>query len=406
MSSLAYHISYGVGSALLVLRSDGYARCLETAGRVTVRILRFFVEPSLIGIRRLINTILAMGKKRNKQKDLHNHGMTFWNKFRKHSEHSIEAANNSSTNTIVTSVPAFAPSSKALIYASELDYIAKSIQDYPNIETGGQLYGAWTASGAPRVIYAIGPGPRANHQHAFFNQDLEYLKTIGTKLKEYGLQHIGEWHSHHHLGLPHPSGHDAQTMQNGIAQLNLHRLLLCIGSFNDRGIVIKPFNFTRDAHFVPSQWEIINTRNRLREVIDNDLARMLSNPSSSKYTFAEEYIMPQKQPVSNQSGWFSDIENRQAFKQVIDTLKGHQWIKEITPQILSEGIVSLKIVTRTFADIITFPVDFPNSPFEIERMWLVENSCDHYFFDEDWTLAQTLQETFTQNYNLHLRKHQ
>lgn len=44
MSSLVYHISYGVGSALLVLRSDGYARCLETAGRVTVRILRFFVE--------------------------------------------------------------------------------------------------------------------------------------------------------------------------------------------------------------------------------------------------------------------------------------------------------------------------------------------------------------------------
>ena len=41
-SPLAYHISYGVGSALLVLRSDGYARCLETAGRVTVRILRFF----------------------------------------------------------------------------------------------------------------------------------------------------------------------------------------------------------------------------------------------------------------------------------------------------------------------------------------------------------------------------
>lgn len=42
VSPLVYHISYGVGSALLVLRSDGYARCHETAGRVTVRILRFF----------------------------------------------------------------------------------------------------------------------------------------------------------------------------------------------------------------------------------------------------------------------------------------------------------------------------------------------------------------------------
>lgn len=44
VSPLVYHISYGVGSALLVLRSDGYARCHETAGRATVRILRFFIE--------------------------------------------------------------------------------------------------------------------------------------------------------------------------------------------------------------------------------------------------------------------------------------------------------------------------------------------------------------------------
>ena len=128
------------------------------------------------------------------------------------------------------------------------------IQYYPNVETVAQLYWAWTASGAPRVIYAIGPGPRANHQTTFFNQDVEYLETVGVKLKEYGLQHIGEWHSHHHLGLPHPSGHDAQTMQNGIVQLNLNRLLLCIGSFNDSGIIINPFNFVRNARFVPAQW--------------------------------------------------------------------------------------------------------------------------------------------------------
>lgn len=347
-----------------------------------------------------------MGKKRNKQNDLHNHKMTFWNKFRKHSKHNIDVANNSKTDVSVTSVPVLAPSSKALIYASELDYIAKCIQDYPNIETGGQLYGAWTASGAPRVIYAIGPGPRANHQSTFFNQDVEYLKTIGTKLKEYGLQHIGEWHSHHHLGLSHPSGHDTQTMQNGIAQLNLNRLLLCIGSFNDRGIVINPFNFASDAHFVPSQWEIINTRNRLREVIDNDLASMLCNPSSTRYTFAEEYVVPQKQPVSIQSGWFSHIENRQAFKQIVDALKATKWINEVIPKISSEGIVSLKIVTRTFTEIITFPADFPNEPFEIERMGLIEGTCVHYSFEENWVLTPEIKQTFMENYNLHLRKHQ
>lgn len=297
------------------------------------------------------------------------------------------------------------PSTKALIYLSELDYIARCIQDYPDIETGGQLYGAWTASGAPRVIYAIGPGPRANHKQAFFNQDIEYLESIGAKLKEYGLQHIGEWHSHHHLGLSYPSGHDAQTMQNGIVQLNLNRLLLCIGSFNNRGIIIKPFNFARDANFVSSNWEIINTKNRLREIIDNDLSELLCNPSSTKYTFAEEYIVPQKQPVSDQSGWFSQIENRQAFKQIIDALKAQQWINEVTPQISSDGIVSLKIITRTFAEKITFPRDFPKCPFRIERKGLIERTYTNYSFEEGWILTPDIQQTFRQNYNLHLMNH-
>lgn len=297
------------------------------------------------------------------------------------------------------------PSAKALIYASELQYIARCIQDYPNIETGGQLYGAWTASGAPRVIYVIGPGPLANHQSAFFNQDVQYLKSIGAKLKEYGLQHIGEWHSHHKLGLPRPSGHDAQTMQNSIDQLNLNRMLLCIGSINERGIVINPFNFARDAHFIPSQWEIINTKNRLREVIDTELAEVLCNPRSLRYSFAEEYIVPENQPLSGNIGWFSSIENRQAFKQIIDLLRNYTWIKELTPQISSEGLVSLRITTNTFTELISFPIDFPNTPFEIVRTGLIEKTCNHYTFDNDWNTNDNLYHTFKENYHQYLKNH-
>lgn len=297
------------------------------------------------------------------------------------------------------------PSQKALIYSSELKYIAKCISDYPNIETGGQLFGAWTASGSPRVIYAIGPGKRANHQPTFFNQDVEYLENIGSRLKEYGLQHIGEWHSHHRLGLPHPSGHDAQTMQNAIMGLNLNRLLLCIGSINDKGIIINPFNFTRDARYISAQWEVINSRNRLREVIDNDLVNLLNHPFSSRYTFAEDYLPSQKQQVSGQSGWFSNSENRQAFKQIIDMLKASNWINEVKSQISSEGIVSLKIVARTFAEVITFPSDFPNKSFEIDRMGLIEGTCNHYSFKEEWILDPDLFQTFKINYEQHLRNH-
>ena len=123
------------------------------------------------------------------------------------------------------------PAETAVIYQSELDYISRCILDYPCIETGGQLFGFWSASGTPIVVYAIGPGRRANHQITFFNQDLEYLTTLGRVLVDkYGLQHMGEWHSHPRLGLAHPSGHDADTMVNSIRKGNLGRFLLCIGN--------------------------------------------------------------------------------------------------------------------------------------------------------------------------------
>ena len=105
------------------------------------------------------------------------------------------------------------PASKVLIYKSELEYISRCILDYTNIETGGQLFGYWTSDGVPVVLYVIGPGPHANHQGAFFNQDINYLEMIGGILtRDFGLQHMGEWHSHHQLGLARPSGHDAFTI--------------------------------------------------------------------------------------------------------------------------------------------------------------------------------------------------
>lgn len=337
-----------------------------------------------------------MGKRKNRRIKIR-----FWHRG---NNHNIDVPNHKSVVDVLPNT-VIVPSTKAFIYVSELQYIARCIQDYPNIETGGQLFGAWTASGAPRVMYVIGPGQRANHEVTFFNQDIQYLETIGAKLKEFGLQHIGEWHSHHHLGLPNPSGHDVQTMQNGIVQLNLNRFLLCIGSYNERGIVINPFNFARDAHFIQSQWEVIDSRNRLREIIDHELANELFHPTSSGDTFAAEFIVPKKQSLSSQSGWFSVLENRQAFKQIIDKLKACDWVKNLTPQISSDGIVSLKIETRTFADVITFPADFPEKPFEIERMGFVEKNCNRFSFDNDWVNSLDLIQTFTDNYFKYLKNH-
>ena len=49
-------------------------------------------------------------------------------------------------------------------------------------------------NGTPVVCYAIGAGEHANHQITFFNQDIDYLQTIGTILnQEYGyiVSHCG-----------------------------------------------------------------------------------------------------------------------------------------------------------------------------------------------------------------------
>jgi len=363
-----------------------------------VRILRFFVK-LLPYLGSEAEWILAMSKGKKKRA---NHKMNkglgrifFFERDRSKKSRLLTQCN--CPNNI------FIPSSKAIIYASELDYIAKCMQDYPNIETGGQLYGAWTASGAPRVLYSIGPGSRANHEGAFFNQDIAYLEAVGAKLKQYGLQHIGEWHSHHHLGIPRPSRHDASTMQNGIDQLDLHRLLLCIGSFNNRDeIIINPFNFARDAQYNEARWEVINADNRLRRIIDADLRELLVHPQSTSYIFAEPYISASIQPVSNNTGWFSIKENRMALKQIIDNLKRQGWAKEVIPQISSDGIVSLKVRSSRFAEVILFPNDFPNSPFNIEYMNLIEGDCHHYV-PQNWNVVENdLLQTFITNYN-HLR---
>lgn len=156
------------------------------------------------------------------------------------------------------------PRRKAIIFRSELAFICKHILEYPDIETGGELFGYWTSEGVPVILYAIGAGPMANHQVAFFNQDKEFLLSEGTMLKErFGLQHIGEWHSHHKLGLAHPSRHDADTMISTIREMNLGRFLLCIGNCTDTTSSLKCFMCDRKG-YEQWDWELISQTSPVR----------------------------------------------------------------------------------------------------------------------------------------------
>ena len=181
------------------------------------------------------------------------------------------------------------PSDAAIIYKSEFDVISRFILDRPNIETGGNLFGFWTSTGTPVIAYATGPGHNARHEDTMFVQDWDYVKRVGTELYHcFRLQHIGEWHSHHQLGLAHPSGGDVQTMSYGVGKPGFPRMLLCIGNCNGRQSTLNAFNFheSNPATYVHAAWDIIDEESPYRPLIDSRLRNVIVQPRTRRASHA------------------------------------------------------------------------------------------------------------------------
>ena len=263
------------------------------------------------------------------------------------------------------------PSGTAMIYQSELDFVSRCILDYPHIETGGQLFGYWTASGVPVVLFAIGPGPQANHQVAFFNQDVEYLTKVGSMLVErYGLQHIGEWHSHHQLGLAHPSGHDAATMVNCIRRQNLGRFLMCIGNCTESSSTLNAFNFAQSAgdDYLHAAWEVKEGVSPFRDAIerDGDLAAMIVNPKTLVPCMGElkrtQDVEIFEKPVYAEDYWLKDKRNNLVLKHIVDRLGEESDTGTCAVKMDQAGLVHI-LFRRDGCEIqVVFPQGFPLLP--------------------------------------------
>lgn len=263
------------------------------------------------------------------------------------------------------------PSGTAMIYQSELDFVSRCILDFPRIETGGQLFGYWTASGVPVVLFAIGPGPRANHQVAFFNQDVEYLTKVGSMLVErYGLQHIGEWHSHHQLGLAHPSGHDAATMVNCIRRQNLGRFLLCIGNCTETTTSFNAYNFTQDAEsdYLHAAWDVKEGISPFRAMIekDRDLAEAIVNPKTMTPCLGElkraQTVEIFERPVYADDYWLKDKRNNLVLKRIVDKLGEESDSGACAVQMDRAGLVHLVFTRKGREMRVVFPQGFPEIP--------------------------------------------
>lgn len=258
----------------------------------------------------------------------------------------------------------------AIIYKSELDYISRCILDYKNIETGGQLFGFWTTEGVPVILYAIGPGPNANHQRAFFVQDLDFLSRIGHKIiSGFGLQHIGEWHSHHQLGLAQPSGHDASTIVKAMQRYGKRRCLLCIGNCDNHSSTVNAFNFHENdfSRYTRAAWEVKSIESPFRRIIDDALGTELIHPRTEQACHGQLNIVHQEPshqqnrttaPQRTPEYWFNDRSNHIVLKHIIDYL--HQLYYPIRPNVKQDdsGLIHVLIQGDKTIDI-CFPQQFP-----------------------------------------------
>lgn len=266
------------------------------------------------------------------------------------------------------STPNVAPASKVLIYKSELEFISRCILDYTNIETGGQLFGYWTSDGIPVILYVIGPGPYANHQGAFFNQDINYLETVGKILtKDFGLQHMGEWHSHHQLGLARPSSHDSANIYNNMVRHNIERFLLCIGNCNSTTSTVNAFNFhISSPNYKESIWDVLNIDSPFRSVIDQKLSQILVHPRTQHASLSNMHMIgnynekPQVKTMYNEGYWLNDKQNNMALKNMMDIVNASRFAHDTRVSLDSNKLIH--IITGENYPIsidIIFPMGFP-----------------------------------------------
>jgi hypothetical protein len=265
----------------------------------------------------------------------------------------------------------YAIRSKALIYEGELNYLSRCVLDYPNIETGGDLFGFWTHSGFPVVQYVIGPGKDSNHAYAFFNQDEAYLQEMGDLLREqHGLQHIGEWHSHHRIGLAEPSGHDISTVRKALNEYHLHRFYLVIANIRQGSTTINGFMFQQEnpQHDVGA-WVVLPGESPIRENVDRVFTTKVYQPKTAHPSIVDlsetslhhtQYV----KPIYQSHYWLNNRDNHRVLQGIITQLKNRVEVLSVHQELESKRVyLQFQYEGRNWR--VHFNEDFPENQPEL-----------------------------------------
>ena len=290
--------------------------------------------------------------------------------------------------TSATADSRWGKSRRAIISRTEMDYISRCILDYPDRETGGQLWGFVREDGTPVVCLASGPGPEARHNQTSFFQDADNFHSIDDVASgKYSLEHIGEWHSHHRLGLRQPSSGDDATMSGALAKTGREQMLVCIGNINDDySTSLNVFLFTAEGHSKIC-WDVRDNGSPMGDAIRRELPGVFPMPSVRSAKCREGADDRRNGRARYISGyWLESRENRLILQEMSECVSRVNGVK---PEIIMDADKLFHLRTRlpNGMEDILFPVGFPNVPYVLKRngiskevTWIYEGNIFDAFF--------------------------
>ena len=186
-----------------------------------------------------------------------------------------------------------------LIYEEDYKELCAWVLKKPDIETGGNLFGLWADKRTAVVQLVLGPGVDCRRTTASFYQDIDYLQRVGSYLtRNEGVCHIGEWHSHHQMGLARPSGGDENTVWNNMPTYNLKKFVIFIATIQSSkqsyNVNIGCFLFEIDDHdhrlaVLPGEFTILQKKNllSLKQEVSMERSKDAEMDDESKITIED-----------------------------------------------------------------------------------------------------------------------
>lgn len=177
------------------------------------------------------------------------------------------------------------------------------------------------------------------------------------------MKHLGEWHSHHTLGLCHPSQGDADNVLCYVNESRFRQFLLCIATCSNNESSVSPYLFLKsEREYIEAKWSVVKEASPLRSKIEQSETVLLPKTQTPNYkVISEDYdgdlAMPER-IIKTETYWFSDKHNHTVLKQIIDEII-RLGAESCRPLMNDYGHVCLDITNSTQTIKVLFPDGFP-----------------------------------------------